>query len=225
MKVTTELIEKYNQGKCTPAEIIAVEDWLMNEDDTDEIEISEASEVQLKAEIWNDIAEVLPSSNPTPIVRLPNSRFKWTTIAASVAILVAVSVTFFYTFNKKSSEQTNLTKVESTIHRAHQKEILTKDFDIVLGDDSRASFDSDKGLVDFCGAIKISPKKDIHLSFNGICSKDSPASKGIDFKKGQIYFALNYKNQESDQVVIMNENLIFELPPLLKYELSDKFDI
>jgi len=25
--------------------------------------------------------------------------------------------------------------------------------------------------------------------------------------------------------VIMNENLIFELPPLLKYELSEQFDI
>ncbi|REA63229.1 hypothetical protein DSL64_06335 [Dyadobacter luteus] len=225
MKVTTELIEKYNQGLCTPSEISAVEEWLLNDDDTDEIEISGASETQLKAEIWEDIAPILPSAKVAPVVVPFMQRYKWMAVAASVSVLIAVSATLFNSINKEIANQPALAEAGTKGIRAQQQEIFTEDFDIVLGDKSRASFDSDRGLVDFCGAIKISPKKDISLSFSDVCSKDGSSSKGIDFKKGETYFAMNYKNQDADQVVIMNENLIFELPPLLKYELSEQFDI
>lgn len=221
MKVTTELIEKYNQGQCTPAEVRAVEEWLLNDEDTDEVELSEEAEVELKAEIWEDIAEILPSAKPVPFL----TRHRWMAVAASVSVLITISFLLFKSLNQGTVNQPILSGSEMKESRVRQQEIFTEDFDIVLGDKSRASFDSDKGLVDFCGAIKISPKKDISLSFSDVCSKDGSASKGIDFKKGETYFALNYKNQDSDQVVIMNENLIFELPPLLKYELSEQFDI
>jgi len=224
MKVTTELIEKYYQGQCSASEIRAVEDWLLNDDD-DEIEISEESERQIKAEIWSEVSEVLPSRTRTSILKLSSQQFRWLTIAASVSILFIISATFLYSFKKDKQNQISLVKPHTKAQRGAQQEILTEDFDIVLGEKSRASFSSDKKLVDFCGAIKISPKRDISLSFSDICSDGGVASKGMDFKKGQTYFAMNYKNQESDQVVIMNENLIFELPPLLKYELSEQFDI
>ena len=225
MKVTTELIEKYYQGQCNPSEIRAVEDWLLNDDEDDEIDISEESEKQIKAEIWGEVSEVLPSNTNTSILKLSRHQFRWLAIAASASLLFIISATFFYSFNKNKQNQISLVKPQNKAPRAVQQEILTEDFDIVLGEKSRASFSSDKKLVDFCGAIKISPKRDISLSFSDICSEGGVASKGMDFKKGQTYFAMNYKNQESDEVVIMNENLIFELPPLLKYELSEQFDI
>jgi len=225
MKVTTELIEKYNQGQCTPSEITAVENWLVSDDESDEVNISADSEVKLKTEIWNDISQILPSKLLVPKAQIFHGRFQWAGIAATVSVLLAVSVVFLTNLNSNTAIEARLTKTEEKVLRIGQHEIRTEDFNIVLGDESKASFNSDKGLVDFCGAIKISPKKDIRLSFNDVCAKDSATSKGIDFKKGQTYFAINYRSQESDQVVVMNENLIFELPPILKNQLSDQFDI
>lgn len=225
MKVTTELIEKYNQGQCTASEIDAVEDWLLNDEDADEIEISKESETQLKAEIWDDISEVLPSRTRERVWKLSPHHFRWVAVAASVSILFVVSATSLFTFNKEKQNQVSLVTLRAEAPRIRQQKILTEDFDIVLGDRSSASFNSDTGLIDFCGAIKISPKKDISLSFSDVCSEDGSESKGVDFKKGQTYFAMNYKNQNSDQVVVMNENLIFELPPIIKNQLSDQFDI
>ena len=225
MKVTTELIEKYNQGKCTPSEITAVESWLLSDEEYDEINISLHSEIKLKMEMWNDISEILPSKAENNKAQIFHNRFLWAGVAATVSILLAVSVTFYTNLNSNTARQARLTNMAAKVLRAGQQEIRTEDFNIVLGDKSNASFNSDKGLVDFCGAIKISPKKDIRLSFSDVCAKDSSTSKGIDFKKGQTYFAINYRNQESDQVVVLNENLIFELPPIIKNQLSDQFDI
>jgi len=225
MKVTTELIEKFNRKECSASEISAIEQWLLNDDYEDEVEISEESEKQIKAEIWDEVSEVLPSKNKECVLNLFQQNFKWIAAAASVSILLVISVVLLYSFDINKQGESALIKTPTKQLGQQKQEIWNKDFNIVLGDKSKASFDSDKRLVDFCGVIKISPKKDISLSFNDICSGDKPSSKGIEFKKGETYFALNYKNQESDQLVIMNENLIFELPPLLKYELSDQFDI
>jgi len=35
MKVSKELIEKYHCGQCTPAEIMLVENWLLDENEDD----------------------------------------------------------------------------------------------------------------------------------------------------------------------------------------------
>lgn len=98
-------------------------------------------------------------------------------------------------------------------------------FTIELGKESNASFNEEQGAINFCGTIKIVSQKDIDLSFKTTCTDGTIRTKAIHVKEGQSYIALHYKDKQSSEMLIINENMLFELPPVIKNQLSEQFKI
>ncbi|SFM86329.1 hypothetical protein SAMN05428949_1088 [Chitinophaga sp. YR627] len=98
-------------------------------------------------------------------------------------------------------------------------------FTIELGRESKASFNKEQGAINFCGTIKIVSQKDINLSFKTTCTDGTTRIKAIHVKEGESYIALHYKDKQSSEMLIINENMLFELPPVIKNQLSEQFKI
>lgn len=218
MRVSKELIEKYHSGKCSPEESAMVENWLLDDDTEIEISLPEnLDKEKVKAEMWDEISSSVPSDNPG-ILTFGKRRWFYFSAAASIAILLTVSLFVIKTGTKETAVTVN--KPASL-----NKEIQSLDYTISLGPESNARIDSESGLIDFCGAILISPKKDILLSFNDVCT-DKKTNKGkMNFKKGETYIALNYKNSNDNELIVMDEKLLMGLPPMVKRQIMDQFNI
>ena len=222
MTVSKELIEKYHKGECTPEESAMVENWLLEDDIEIEIILPENLQKEnVKAEMWQDIASSLPGSK--------EKRFQFNTFlgfnsfslaaAASVLLLVAFSFLLFKINNKES------VITSANVSLSENKEIDSKDYTISLGPESNARIDANTGLIDFCGTILISPKKDINLSFKDICTTTKRNSGKMNFKKGETYIALNYRNKKDNELIVMDEKLLMGLPPIVKRQIMDQFNI
>jgi hypothetical protein len=98
-------------------------------------------------------------------------------------------------------------------------------FTIELGKESNASFNKELGAINFCGTIKIVSQKDINLSFKTTCTDGTTRIKAVHVKEGEAYIALHYKDKQSSEMLVINENMLFELPPVIKNQLSEQFKI
>jgi hypothetical protein len=223
MRVNRELIEKYHQGKCTPEESAMVENWLLDDDTDMEVFLPEnLNKEQAKTVIWNDISSVLPSSNyKKPITLTPLSKFTKTSFAVAASILMLLTASL-YIFKQNKKDEI-VTSVNSSL--SENKEIDSSDYTISLGPESNARIDANTGLIDFCGTMLISPKKDINLSFNDNCTKTKNISGKMNFKKGETYIALNYRNRKDNELIVMDEKLLMGLPPIVKRQIMDQFNI
>jgi hypothetical protein len=223
MKVNRELIEKYHQGKCTPEESAMVENWLLDDDTDMEVFLPEnLKKEQAKTEIWKDIASVLPSSHAqSHAASFSFSRFKQISFAAAASVIILLTASL-YIFKQNKKDEI-VTSVNSSL--SENKEIDSSDYTISLGPESNARIDANTGLIDFCGTMLISPKKDINLSFNDNCTKTKNISGKMNFKKGETYIALNYRNRKDNELIVMDEKLLMGLPPIVKRQIMDQFNI
>lgn len=218
MKVSKELIEKYHSGQCSPEESDMVENWLLDDETELETTLPEGLKKEdLKAEMWHEIASSLPSADKK-IINFHKHRL-FLSAAASAAVLLLVSLFVF----KQHTRQT-IASAANTPAPAN-KEINSLDYTISLAPESNASIDSESGLIDFCGAILISPKKDVRLSFNDVCDDSRGNTEKINFKKGETYIALNYRNNRDSALIVMDEKLLMGLPPMVKRQIMDQFNI
>ncbi|MEO6686821.1 MAG: hypothetical protein ABIN24_12695 [Dyadobacter sp.] len=223
MTVSKELIEKYHKGECTSEESSMVENWLLDDDIEIEILLPENLQKEdVKAEMWQNIASSLPSSqqeNKSRIIIFSGFNRFGLVAAASVLLLIGFSFLVLKT-NKKESI---ITSVNDSL--SENKEIYSKDYTISLGPESNARIDANTGLIDFCGTILISPKKDIDLSFKDICTTTKTNTGKMNFKKGETYIALNYRNKKDNELIVMDEKLLMGLPPIVKRQIMDQFNI
>lgn len=218
MRVSKELIEKYHSGKCSPDESAMVENWLLDDDAEVEISLPENfNKEYTKSEMWEEISSSLPSAENKTI----KFRKDWVyfSAAASIAILLTVSIFLF----KSKTQETVVSPVNTSA--STNKEIDSIDYTISLGPESNARINTESGLIDFCGAILISPKKDVFLSFNDVCTNTKANTGKMNFKKGETYIALNYKNNKNSELVVMDEKLLMGLPPMVKRQIMDQFNI
>ena len=215
MKVNKELIEKYHSGKTSPEESALVENWLLDDDtDIEPALPKNLDKENTRNEMWDEIASTLPSGNR----KVLKSRLYFS-VAASIAVLLTLSYFLF----GSGHDKTDLNRVNASI--IPNKEIHSKDYTISLGPESNASINVESGLIDFCGAILISPKKDIRLAFNDVCDGNHTNRGEINFKKGETYIALNYRNNKDNGLVVMDEKLLMGLPPIVKRQIMDQFNI
>lgn len=222
MKVSKELIERYHNGLCTAEESAIVENWLLDDDIMSDIPLIEGLDKEkTKSEMWDDISAILPSDAPeTKIRRFSISRTSFTGVAAAASLLFILSVSFFLLRQHKEATPASTETVATNI-----KEIDSKDYTIALGTDSNAKVNATTGLIDFCGTILISPKKDIDLSFKDVCANPANNTGQMTFKKGATYIALNFKNNNNNEIVVMEEKMLMGLPPILKRQIMDQFNI
>lgn len=223
MRVNKELIEKYHNGSCTPDERTLVENWLLDDEDEHFTHLPESFDKQsAKMEMWEEISNVLPSSQKKfNLVGICLTKALWTKLAVAASVLVGLTAALFVF--KQNTQQPIITSVNASLY--DNKEIDARDYTISLGPESNARIDAHSGLINFCGTMLISPKKDIFLSFNDMCTQSTRNTEKLTFKKGETYIALNYRNNHNNQVVVMEEKLLMGLPPVVKRQIMDQFNI
>lgn len=223
MKISKELIEKYHGGQCTPAEVVLVENWLLDDVEDETFEFPEnIDKGKIASEMWNNIVDILPSNaqkSRSSIFFIFQS-YKYLSIAAAIAFIILSAS--FYLFYQKSDETliTAINKAGTT-----NKEIFVKDYTISLGPESNANIDVNNDLIHFCGSMLISPKKDIAITVKGLCANSADQNNKIHFKKGENYIILDNPNTQNSQVIIMDEKMLMGLPPVMKRQLMDQFNI
>ncbi|GGH82765.1 hypothetical protein HNQ91_005889 [Filimonas zeae] len=200
MQVTKALIEKYHDGHCTPEEAAAVESWLDNDiaDAPAGAFTNATARDAMKQQIWQQVRPVAPFYKRY----LPH-------IAAAAAVLLFVVFRFLV-----AASDTPATTASNSSNPG---------FTIQLGKESKASFQQD--TLNFHGTIKIVSTKNQDLLFHTTCKDGTTRTKAIHISEGESYIALHYKDKESSEMLVINENMLFELPPVIKNQLSEQFKI
>ncbi|MGN7887561.1 hypothetical protein [Dyadobacter sp. 22481] len=225
MKISKELIEKYHHGRCTDEENAAVEEWLLSDgaDETMEWTLPEEKAV-LQSEMWNEISSVLPSSQETPAPRVKHglTRLLWKPAVAACLLAILGSVLYSRKHESVTREVIALNNSSGTENR----DLHEKDFTLSIAPKSNVALNSKTGIMDFCGAVLISPNEDIELIFQGTCANPAQNREKVSLKKGQNYIALNYGgNAKTGEVIVVEEGAMVSLPPLVLKQLMHQFNI
>lgn len=217
MIISEKLIEKYHQGLCTPEEVQAIELWL---DSDEEPEFSFPEELvaknEIKAEIWSDVHSHITSEKSKA-----GSFPIWNYAGSAAAVVLAFLGIFYFYSNQESSTGKSSTKLTSV----HPSSLQTDALQIEFGAESGAVYSKENRVLDFCGVVKITPKENMKLSVTSLCDGNRETLKEINVVGGTTYFAMDLKNHNSSELVIMDKNLIGELPPLLQNSLIAQFGI
>lgn len=228
MKIDKDLIEKYHQNLCSEKERLAVEEWLLNDEADEEVLLPQGNnKLEHKDEMWKAISiECVPQMEEVKSVSL-NSKSKVFSYFIRIAAVIVLGLFISFFLFKFYSSDNNVVASKSV--QTGSENIKTKTLEIILAPQSHAniseSSNRQSGSIEFCGSIMINPKEDFELTFNGDCSKHAYAGETISLKKGQKYIAVNYSfNSESDLIIVNEQNLI-NLPPVLQREIMEKFNI
>lgn len=172
MKVSKDLIERYHQGLCSPDEREAVEQWLLEDEDTSLFPMERLDKKTTKEEIWEQLQRDIIQANIPQHKSLSIKRNLKSYASAAAVVLFLLAA--FGLWNRE--------KVTIQAPQFAQNEKLTglntELFDIELGNESQATFDRQNDLVDFCGMIKITPKKSMKLSFSNFCGSHEELRSG-----------------------------------------------
>lgn len=216
MKISKELIEKFHRDECSSEEKEFVQQWLFNDDGEELVDFNETEKELHKVQMWDEIRTILPQENH-PIQQQRTARFQfWKgAIAASIVFVLLISGVAIYQHNSKNSVL-QWVDVENT-SGIQVKYVDSKDFKLSVGPNTSAKIDQLTGIVDLAGSLLIQPKEDIELEFTG-------ATKKMSFKKGQTYIILKGKDGK-DQVIIINEKNLIDLPPIIQKQIINEFKI
>lgn len=221
MKVSKELLEKYHSGHCNDQEKILVEAWLCSEEyDVDTMGLDDKQKNALKEEIWGNLksetVDVLMKNEATQSRKLLPRLFWLSTAAAVLLFFCEIAFMLF---------QNSTTKQLTARHQNTLAPIDQEAVQMVLGQGSHAFFDSNADRVDFCGLVKITPKMNIKIAFATGCENSDNLQKEVFMTEGKTYFALDLKDAYRGELVVMSEDNIYELPPLVRNAIRAQFGI
>ena len=213
MEIDKELIEKYHLGNCTPEEEAFVNVWLANDEFDDTQLPDELHKAKDKQKMWSEIASFIEEE------QLSKSKTSKLTIgfiskiAASLFLILTVGLAYYYLNTKEEQQLVAFDNSTGT----KVKYIDSGSYSIVMGPKSNGKIDLNNSLIDFCGSILLSPKKDIVLTLQGYHDK-------IKLKTGQTYIVLS-NTCPSSKPIVVNEKDIVHLPPVLQKHLMTHFSI
>jgi len=218
MKIDRDLIDRYHRSACSPKEREAVEDWLFSAGTDEMLELPEGESKDLhKAEIWRGIETILPEEE----LHLPlkgtggNDRFWVGAIAASLLAGVMVAAAYFMTDGLKGPTQPFVSVHNESATQVRRMEY--SGYDLSIGRNTSATIDNLTGDADLSGSLLISPKQDLELRFEG-------SSEPVTFSSGKTYVILKNASDEGS-VLIVTENNMMDLPPVLQKQIINEFDI
>lgn len=223
MTISKELIEKYHSGNCTPEEIQLVEAWLFD-DDTAVEPIQPyptgESKSRIRDEMWDEISTVLPARKQSA-VRVFFKPFWWQ--AAAILLISLAGVATFFLTNQDTTRGIIVVKnASATVNQ----NLDGGTYSLSVGPKSNVEINNKTGRIDFCGTMMINPKRDIELTIQGTCARPDEKSAKMVLKKGQNYIALNYSNTaNANEVIILPQESLTGLPPLMQRQLMMQFDI
>ena len=229
MKVDKELIEKYHLGLCSAEEIEAVENWLLYDDSEEELLLPEGEgKLHHKNEIWAGLSAQIPEIREQSKVVSLNDQLTpifWRSIAAILFVGMAGTILW-----KLTSYVNTKTIAEVKQNSIHTRQIVKDEMNILLGKESKAEFNNPdhkgrEGNINFCGTIRIDPKQDMELTIQGTCEIESGSEEKISLKKGQTYIAVNYQFNEENELIVVDQRNLINLPPMMQREIMKQFPI
>ncbi|REA58042.1 hypothetical protein DSL64_21905 [Dyadobacter luteus] len=228
MKVTRELIEKYHAGKCTPEEMLMVEEWLLDDEAEEEFIAPKATDRKtLRDAIWEDLQAEIKSFEPEK-TSISKSSFSVRSIPFWKLAVAAAAVFILGTFLYNSKQQASVDEVFVLKNSSDttNKNVSESLYTISLAPKSNIEIDNSTGNIDFCGAVLINPKRDIEFTIQGTCAAPDEQKEKLFLKKGQNYIALNYNSPENEnEMIILEEGSLTSLPPVVKRQLMEQFNI
>jgi hypothetical protein len=223
MKISKELIEKYHDGNCSDEEIRVVENWLSDENEEEDLLLPDEIKVKHRDEMWDEVASVLPEKKKeTKIISFKKIEPVWRVAAAALIIgLLGIAV-----YNLKNSSSDSAIIVINNTSETVNKDLNEQAYNISIGPKSNIEINNETGIIDFCGAVMINPKRDIEFTIQGTCANAKDGSEKMTLKKGLNYIALNYSSAtKANEVIILEQGSLTGLPPLMKRQLLHQFDI
>lgn len=147
MEITPELLEKYYLGKCTPEEILAVEQWQGSNEHGGDLVLSETEKKALENEIWQRLekATVLLPAGPASdsMVSMAGkrkpSRLFWRA-AASALLITSIAALFIRQHSAKQKNGTIVYKTFSTARGQKASVTLTDGTVVVLNSESSLQY-------------------------------------------------------------------------------------
>lgn len=219
MKVNKDLIEKYHRQECTEEEAEAVEQWLFSSESDEALQLPIGEEKSVhRQDIWKGIEEILPEE-PVVVSHPKKKRtvYAFWSGAAAASLVIGIFITGAYQWprdNGSAKPQMISLNNTSSINVRH---IERQEYNLSIGTNTSAKIDNMTGFVDLSGSMLISPKEDITLTFEGSTEK-------ITFKKGQTYIILKGKDGNG-KIIIVSENNLMDLPPVLQKQIINEFNI
>ena len=218
MKIDRDLIDRYHRGACSPKERAAVEDWLFSAESDEVLELPEGESKDLhKAEIWRGIEAVLPEEES----RLPlkgtggTDRF-WTGAIAASLLAGILSVGAYLTIGNGEDHVQPLVSVHND-SATQVRRVEYSGYDLSVGRNTSATIDNQTGDAELSGSLLISPKHDLELRFEG-------SREPVTFSSGKTYVILKNAGDQGS-VLIVTENNMMDLPPVLQKQIINEFDI
>ncbi|MBD1432086.1 hypothetical protein H8B06_04550 [Sphingobacterium sp. DN00404] len=221
MNVSKELIAKYHQGLCSDEERASVEAWLNSDS---EEELSTTLEIEqknvIKAEIWSSVkTNTIAQSEKKSLPRINKVRLR--PIYQGAAAILAVSFLCVWLLRDGS-----ILQEEKISRKAGLSDKIKDDVNLVLGEDSKASFINSLERINFCGTVKVTVNKTMKLVFSATHADDKiEHRKELMVNAGETYFALELSENEDREIIVKSERELSELPPILQNSLRAQFGI
>lgn len=216
IQISKELIEKYHTGQCTSEEREAVEEWLFSDEVPEDFTLPPEQDLEThKADIWNDLKSFLPEEDYKEVKTVHLQISAWKKAVAACLILGLIGITVYQIIGKNQHYSLNPVSINNTSLAVQQ--VYSKGYNISVGPGTLAKINYHTGMIDFSGIILISPKRDIELTLGNSHQKTV-------LKVGQTYIALKDRSGNNNMIIVSERNLM-DLPPALQKQLIHEFNI
>ncbi|RAJ08290.1 hypothetical protein LX64_00937 [Chitinophaga skermanii] len=197
MDINKELLERYLQQACTPAEKLAVEAWLQGAASPNDSLPFEGEKAAFDA-TWQQLStQVLPRNGVVPFYR----RYRMA-IAASIATVIMAGSWMGWQLNHPNQQ--------------HNKALSYN-----AGPGSHVAIDSSGPLlVQLCGIVEIdnSSSNDIPVNVQVHCGEHIGAKQSMELQADQSYILLTMPNQ----VIAVNRSRMEGVPPAIRKIIQTK---
>ncbi|TDS12914.1 hypothetical protein [Sphingobacterium paludis] len=243
LKISKELLERYELGQCTEQEqatvrlwmdaddlaldeSLSVEDLGVEQDNTTSANQSDAKDRVVKQELWHNISAHMQrpssametkkawSSSSVGYRELRKRSFRQAPTWLSIAAAAAVFLCIdWWTLSKSNSKSGNFNATNS-----EQSLMLWEEdgFALTLSQNSSASINLQSENITVSGDVLFTPKRDFVLH-------DKYGKTDFDFRQGQVYYIST--NPNTSKLMVFSKRELQYLPPILQKHIRKQFNL
>ena len=209
MKISKQLLQRYELGQCSPEEEDVVRQWLDSENWEEEAFDDKHVPDGVRTELWNNIAPHI--DQPKEFIARPRrwqSLQRWLSIAA--LLVLAIGLTWHF-FSKNQGDHIVLNNTEVGV-----RWMCEDSFDLALRENSSVNINLRSDNLMLTGSMMLKPKRNLVLH-------DQQNDMSFDFKKGEVYFIS--RDPDTSRLIIFRQSEILFLPPIIQRQLKQQFHI
>ncbi len=209
MKISKQLLQRYELGQCSPEEEHIVCQWLDSESWEEEAFDDTHVKDGVGTELWNNIA---PHVDQPKEFIVPQRRWqpaqRWLSVAALLILTLGLTWQFY---SKNQDDHVELNNTEAGL-----KWIREDSFDLALRENSFVNNDLRSDNLLLSGGMMLKPKRNLVLH-------DRENDMSFDFKEGEVYFIS--RDPDTSRLIILRQSEILFLPPIIQRQLKQQFHI